>query len=53
MDEYDKSKISNIEKDGVKDGIIEEWYVNDTENLLIIKYDKDKISEDELKSTLK
>jgi MFS family permease len=49
LDDYDKSKFSKFENSD----IIDEWYINDTENLLIVKYDKDKISEDELKSTLK
>ena len=49
LKEYDKSKIS---KYGNSD-IIDEWYINDTENLLIIKFDIEKISEDELKGNLK
>ncbi|GGD33065.1 MFS transporter [Malaciobacter pacificus] len=32
---------------------IDEWYLNNTENVIAIKYDGDKISEDEIKSLLK
>lgn len=49
LDEYDKSKMAEYDNND----IIDEWYVNDTENLLIIKYDIEKISEDRLKGTLK
>ncbi len=49
LEEYDKSKMSEYDNNG----IIDEWYINDTENLLIIKYDIEKISEDTLKGTLK
>ncbi|WP_428023495.1 MFS transporter [Arcobacter sp.] len=49
LNEYDKTNISKYDNNG----IIDEWYVNDTENLLIIKYDIEKISEDELKGSLK
>ena len=49
LKEYDKSKISKYENSD----IIDEWYINDTENLLIIKFDIEKISEDELKGNLK
>ncbi len=49
LEEYDKSKMTEFDNND----IIDEWYVNDTENLLIIKYDVEKISEDRLKGTLK
>ena len=32
---------------------IDEWYINNTENIIAIKYDSDKISEDEVKNLLK
>ena len=32
---------------------IEEWYINNTENIIAIKYDNEKISEDEIKNLLK
>jgi MFS family permease len=49
LDEYDKTNMSKYENSD----IIDEWYVNDTENLLIIKYDIEKISEEDLRSSLK
>ena len=32
---------------------IDEWYINDTEAILIVKYDADNISEEEIKNNLK
>ena len=32
---------------------IDEWYINDTENLLVIKYDKETIDEDTILSKIK
>ena len=32
---------------------IDEWYINNTENILVVKYSVDKISEDDIKSILK
>ena len=32
---------------------IDEWYVNNTENVIAIKYDNEKISEDEIKNLLR
>lgn len=32
---------------------IDEWYVNNTENIVAIKYDNEKISEDEIKNLLR
>ncbi|WP_419764144.1 MAG: MFS transporter [Arcobacter sp.] len=49
LEQYDKSKMTEYDNND----IIDEWYVNDTENLLIIKYDIEKISEDTLKDSLK
>ena len=32
---------------------IDEWYINDTENIIIVKYDSDKINEDAILNILK
>ena len=32
---------------------IDEWYINDTENIIIVKYDSDKLQEDTILNTLK
>lgn len=32
---------------------VDEWYINDTENIIIVKYDSDKIQEDTIINTLK
>jgi hypothetical protein len=32
---------------------IDEWYLNNTENLIIIKYDEDIIDEDKIKKIIK
>ena len=32
---------------------IDEWYINNTENVIAIKYDNEKISEEEIKNLLK
>ena len=32
---------------------IDEWYINNTENVIAIKYDNEKISEEEIKALLK
>ena len=31
---------------------IDEWYINDTENILIVKYHEDKICENSIKEAL-
>jgi MFS family permease len=49
LEQYDKSKMTEYNNND----IIDEWYINDTENLLIIKYDVEKISENTLKDSLK
>lgn len=42
----DKEKLSNNKA-------IDEWYINNTENIIAIKYDEDTISCDEIKNLLK
>ena len=32
---------------------IDEWYINNTENVIAIKYDNEKINEEEIKALLK
>ncbi|WP_072681399.1 MFS transporter [Arcobacter sp. LA11] len=47
-DEYMKN-THNL--DTIED--IDEWYINDTENIIIVKYDSDKIQEDTILNILK
>ncbi len=49
LDEYKREKTSALEEcQG-----LDEWYFNESENLLIIKYDEDIINEDSLTNLLK
>lgn len=48
LDDY---KLENSGK--LENNAIEEWYINNTENIIAIKYDSDKISEEEVKNLLK
>ncbi|WP_121628290.1 MFS transporter [Poseidonibacter antarcticus] len=48
IDEYNLDNSSKLEK-----ADIDEWYINNTEKIIAIKYDNDKISEDEIKNLLK
>ena len=48
LDEY---HLKNSEK--LNNPSIEEWYINNTENIIAIKYDIEKISEEEIKNLLK
>lgn len=48
LDEY---KLENSGK--LENNAIEEWYINNTENIIAIKYDSDLISEQEVKNLLK
>ena len=48
LDEY---KLENSGK--LETNSIEEWYINNTENIIAIKYDSDLISEQEVKNLLK
>lgn len=44
----------HLENSGkLENNTIEEWYINNTENIIAIKYDSDKISEEEVKNLLK
>ena len=48
----DGTNVDNAHKlDSVKE--IDEWYINNTENIIIVKYDSEKIQEDEILNTLK
>ncbi|MFW0743278.1 MFS transporter [Aliarcobacter butzleri] len=49
LDEY---KLENSGKLNQNDAI-DEWYINNTENIIAIKYDDEKISEEEIKALLK
>ncbi|MCT7575047.1 MFS transporter [Aliarcobacter butzleri] len=49
LDEY---KLENSGKLNQNDAI-DEWYINNTENIIAIKYDGEKISEEEIKALLK
>jgi predicted MFS family arabinose efflux permease len=48
LDEYHLQNSSKLTNEA-----IEEWYINNTENIIAIKYDSDKISADEVKNLLK
>lgn len=48
LDEYHLKNSENLTHK-----FIEEWYINNTENIIAIKYDSEKISEDEIKNLLK
>ena len=49
LDEY---KLENSEKLN-NNSNINEWYINNTENILVVKYDQDKIDENSIKDILK
>ncbi|KLE03924.1 MFS transporter [Aliarcobacter butzleri] len=49
LDEY---KLENSGKLNQNDAI-DEWYINNTENIIAIKYDDEKISEEEIRALLK
>ena len=46
LDEY---KLENSQRLNENENIIE-WYINNSENILVVKYSDDKISEDEIKN---
>ena len=48
LDEYHLENSGKLTNDA-----IDEWYINNTENIIAIKYDSEKISEDEVKNLLK
>ncbi|MEA3512631.1 MAG: MFS transporter [Campylobacterota bacterium] len=49
LDETNKQNHNTLD---LTDGI-DEWYLNNTENIIIIKYDEDKIDEDKIKDIIK
>lgn len=49
MDTLNKDKFHSLKENN----FVDEWYINDTENLLIVKYDADNLSEEEIKNNLK
>ena len=48
LDEYHLENSGNLTNHA-----IDEWYINNTENIIAIKYDSEKISEEEVKNLLK
>ena len=48
LNEFHLENSGNLTNDA-----IDEWYINNTENIIAIKYDSEKISEDEVKNLLK
>ena len=48
LDKYDIEKTSILENNDA----IDEWYINNTENVIAIKYDDEKISEHKIKGSL-
>ena len=48
LNEFHLENSGNLTNDA-----IDEWYINNTENKIAIKYDSEKISEDEVKNLLK
>ena len=48
LNKYDIAKTSILENNDA----IDEWYINNTENIIAIKYDDDKISEHKIKASL-
>ncbi len=47
QDEVDTDKLLALENDNIA-----EWYINETENVIVIKYVKDSIEEDDLKGKI-
>ena len=48
----DKSHIDMAKLEALEHDAIAEWYVNETENLVVVKYKKDEIEEDEIKAKI-
>jgi MFS family permease len=48
LDKYDLEKTSILKNNDA----IDEWYINNTENIIAIKYDDEKISEHKIKGSL-
>ncbi|HJE03737.1 Inner membrane transport protein YajR [Aliarcobacter thereius] len=49
LDEYKSNSLNKLSENSN----IEEWYINNTENIAVIKFSEEKISEDEIKAILK
>ena len=49
FEEYDKEKLPGLK---VMEGITD-FYINETEKIIVVKYDKEKLDEDEIKEFLK
>ena len=49
LDNLQREKANDLHNDDA----IDEWYINENENLLIVKYDKDKITEERIQDILK
>jgi len=47
QDEVDENKLSNLEHEHIA-----EWYINETEKLIVVKYVSDAINRDELKAKI-
>jgi MFS family permease len=49
--------LENLQRDKTRDlhniDAVDEWYINENENLLIVKYNKDKTTENEIQDILK
>jgi MFS family permease len=48
QDDVDTKKLESLESEHIA-----EWYINETENLIVVKYVKSAIDEDELKGKIK
>lgn len=48
LDEFKRENASNLHNKN-----IDEWYINETENIIVVKYDSNLIDEDGVKSLLK
>ncbi|MGM0518071.1 MAG: MFS transporter [Campylobacterota bacterium] len=48
LSDYDKSKTSSLDENS-----IDEWYINNTEGVIAVKYDQELISEQKIKELLK
>ena len=47
IDEVDMTKLENLEHEHIA-----EWYINDTEKVVVVKYAVEKLQEDEIKSQI-
>lgn len=47
QDSVDMKKLTDLEHDAIA-----EWYINETEKLVVVKYRKEELSEDELKAKI-